>query len=281
MKVLIQKVDMDTCLTAFILRVSEQDEVVVLQGDAPPEDLANPNVICIEVGGSGQTHLNNFDHHEPSGPTEPACKQAYYLKRGDNALERLVDYVSILDLKGGAGVPQETEPPYLSGVFSGMLLSTPDPKEQLLKGIKIFSTVLKEGIDPFGTMPPLPEWEEYLRAKESSLEQADEVKTRVKVIKSKSGLEIGYVESEYMGTVSIIYNLGCKIAVVYHPSYGFPPRRKFTIAGNDFRVDHLKPILNALEPGWGGPATGTILGSPKEGSKLTLEQVVEIVRQNM
>jgi len=46
-------------------------------------------------------------------------------------------------------------------------------------------------------------------------------------------------------------------------------------------VDAVLPKLNALESGWGGPPTGTIVGSPREGSKLTLKEVVGIVKTTL
>jgi len=280
MKVLVYKVDMDTCLTAFILGVSEKDELVPLQGDASPDDLANPEILCIEVGGSGQTELNNFDHHDPAGPREPACRQAYQRRGGNNRLARLVDYVSLIDLEGSKAVP-EAGFPTLNQLFSGMLLCTTRPNEQLQKGIQIFATLLNRGFDPFDTMPPLPEWQRYIEAKEQGIQEAQQVRSEVTTVQSKSGLNIGFLQSEYMGAVGIIYGLGCHVAVVCHPNFGYPPVRKFTIAGNDIQVSQLIPVFNALEPGWGGSATGTIIGSPRGGSKLTLSQVVEIVKQNI
>jgi hypothetical protein len=280
MKVLFYKVDMDTSLTAFVLGVSEKDELVPLQGDASPDDLANPKILCIEVGGSGQTELNNFDHHDPTGPIEPACRQAYQLRGGNDCLARLVDYVSLIDLEGSKVVP-EVEFPSLNQMFSGMLLCTTMPSDQLHKGVQVFSTLLSEGIDPFGTMPQLPEWQQYIEAKKQNIEKAREVRGEVTTVQSKSGLSIGFLQSEHMGAVGIIYGLGCQIAVVCHPHFGYRPERKFTIAGNDIRVSQLIPIFNSVEPGWGGSATGTIIGSPRGGSKLTLSQVVELVKQNI
>jgi hypothetical protein len=280
-KVLVQKADMDTCLTAFILGVSQKDEIVAIQGDAAPEDLADPAVLCIEVGGSGRIILNNFDHHHRAGPLEPACQQAFAVKGGHDALRRLVNYVSTIDSRGGAGEFEKAAPPYLSSIFSGMLLSTSDPTQQLVKGMEIFSTVLKEKIDPFGTMPPLEEWQEYIEAYKSNIERAASVRAMVRSFSTRGGLNGGLVETEFIGALGLIYGLGYDIAVVCHPRHGSPPVRKFTIGGNDVQLGHLLPILDKIEPGWGGPATGTILGSPRIGSKLTMRQVVNVVAENV
>lgn len=280
-KVLFNKVDMDTCLTALILGVSEKDEIVALQRDAASADLVDPTVVCIEVGGSGQVDRNNFDHHDCAGPLEPACEQAFAAKGGDDDLERLVKYVSTIDSTGGTSEFEKTQPPYLSSVFSGMLLSNPEPTQQLWNGIKIFATVLNKKIDPFGTMPPLEEWQEYIKAYESNARLGNSVRAMVKSFTTTGGLRGGFVETDYIGAPGLIYSLGYDAAVVCHPRYGLPPVRKFTIAGKDINLEHLKSALNALERGWGGSSSGTILGSPRNGSKLSLQEVVNVVIENL
>jgi len=119
-KAIIQKVDLDTCLTALILGVDPlADEVIVVKGEAGEEELSDPAVVCIEAGGSGRSDLNNFDHHDPDRYFEPACRQAWrrqgradsenpypatgnfaagrqaWVRQGaeDGHLARLVDYV--------------------------------------------------------------------------------------------------------------------------------------------------------------------------------------------
>ncbi|HID54984.1 TPA: hypothetical protein EYP37_00525, partial [Candidatus Poribacteria bacterium] len=89
-KVVIQKVDLDTALTAFILGVSEEDDITPVRDKASADDLLNPNVICIECGGSGQVELSNFDHHDTDEELPPACVQAYKLRGDDEHLNRLV-----------------------------------------------------------------------------------------------------------------------------------------------------------------------------------------------
>lgn len=281
MKVLFNKLDMDTCLTAFILGVSEKDELVAIPGDASPQDLAEPQVLCIEVGGSGQIDLNNFDHHDPDGPLETACEQAFAVTGGGGSLRRLVEYVSVVDSGGRAGRFVKTDPPYLSSIFSGMLLCTSGPAQQLLKGMEIFATVLEKGIDPFDTVVVLEEWEEYFKAYESNARRSDELGKMVQRFHTRSGLRGGFLETDYIGAVGLVYGLGYDIAVVCHPCYGPSLVRKFTVAARGVQLRHLKDILNAREPGWGGPSTGTILGSPRDGSGLTLQEVVKTVMENI
>ena len=330
MRVIIQQVDLDTCLTALILGVSPDDEIIVVREGASPEDLADPEVLCIECGGSGQVELNNFDHHDTSEELPPACRQAFdhrFLEDPDRwatrnperwgrmmsplefhlaarlfpdwpsdyerrvavqrEIERLVDYVSLLDtqgpeaLKARSGLPKGAFPT-LSDVFSGMRLSVRDPREQLIKGMEILRLVLERGLDPFGLMPELPEWREYIEAKRRNDEELERAKSRARLFTTRSGLRAGYLETSYFGALGVLYELGCQVAIAYNPEFGDPPVRKYTIGGNGIRVDSLLPLLNAREPGWGGPAHGTVIGSPREeGSRLQPEEVIALVREHL
>lgn len=329
-KVVIQKVDLDTALAAFILGVSEKDEIVAVRDKAGPEDLANPNIRCIECGGSGQTRLGNFDHHNTDQELSPACRQAFevrFLEDPDRwatrnpekwgrmmsplefhlaahlfpdwpgdyerrvavqlEIERLVDYVSLLDtqgpeaLKTHSKLPQDAFPT-LSDVFSGMLLSTKDPKMQLLQGIEVCRTVLQEGLDPFGVMPELPGWKAYIEAKRQNNEAIRSAVAKARFFETEGGLKAGFVETDVFGALGALYDLGCQIAIAYSPQFGDPPIPKYTIAGNGVRIDALLSVLNEREPGWGGPAHGTIVGSPRTtGSKLRPKEVIALVLEHL
>lgn len=333
MKVIIQQVDMDTCLTALILGVSPDDEIIVVRDQADPEDLNDPCVLCIECGGSGRVELNNFDHHDAAhaqaGDLPPACRQAFdhcFLQDPDRwatrnpekwgrmmsplefhlaarlfpdrpsdyerrvavqrEIERLVDYVALLDTRGPealisrSGLPKGAFPT-LSDVFSGMRLSIRDPGEQLIKGMEILRLVLEEGLDPFGLMPELPEWQGYLEAKRRNDAELERAKAHAKLFTTKGGLKGGYLETEFFGALGVLYELGCQVAIAYNPRFGDPPVKKYTIGGNGVKVDSLLSILTSKEPGWGGPAHGTIIGSPREGSRLQPEEVIKLVKEHL
>ena len=131
MRVVLQQVDLDTCLTGLLLGVGAASEVTVARDGAAPAELADPAVLCIEAGGSGQTERNNFDHHDAAGSWPPACVQALRAAgaAGSPALERLVAYVAEVDL---GRAPDESRS--LSSVFSGMRLTVRDPREQFFAG---------------------------------------------------------------------------------------------------------------------------------------------------
>ena len=289
MRVVIQQVDMDTCLTGLILGVSATDEVEVVRGGASPEDLADPGVVCIEAGGSGQVHLNNFDHHDTSLPLPPACLQALEASgQVDPALCRLVDYVATMDVAGPKPLRKMSGPgfPFLSDAFSGMRLCALRPVEQFRAGLAIFQTVLHEGLEPFGLMRERPEWRPYLEAKRRENEGITQARKDAKIFKARSGRRVGFLQTDLIGALGVLYGLGCEVVIAYSPRYSPPsggePIAKYTIGGNNgVRVDHLLRILNAREPGWGGPAHGTIIASPRIGSRLDLNEVKELVKEHV
>lgn len=277
MEVIIQKADLDTCLTAFVMGVSASDDVTIRRIRSH-DAIHRPDVLCIEAGGSGLVHLNNFDHHDPDRYFPPACRQAYdYRGVKDAKLERLVEYVCMVDDR-----PKEhpvIQFPSLSGIFSGMLFVERDTIGQFIKGLEILKIVLDNDIDPFGTMPDIVEWESYRKAKEENNRQLEEILKTAAFYVSKAGLKIGYVESDVIGGIGFLYEKGCRVVVMYNSSFGTPPVRKFTIAGNNTKVSHLLKLFDAIEQGWGGRET--IIGSPRQGTLLSSEQILKIVRNNL
>ncbi len=290
MKVVIRKPDLDTCLTALLLGVTPNDEIIVAPRGADDADLEDPRVLCIEAGGSGQVHRNNFDHHDPQRELPPACVQAYDIwssqakadRQKASRIRRLVEYVAAVDTdpkqlqNGGRPVPQPT----LSALFSGMRLVVRDPKEQFLTGIELLRIVLKEEIDPFGAMPPRPEWRRYREAKAKENEALERAKAAARILQSKGGRIIGYLETEAVGALGILYQRGCEVAIACHPRFGNPPVRKYTIAtcDPDLSLEPLLRILNEREPGWGGRRS--IIGSPAMGSRLHPTEVIAIVQEH-
>ena len=278
MKVIIQKPDLDTCLTALILAVTERDEIVVVSEAASADDLADPEVLCIEAGGSGGGVLNNFDHHDPGKHYPTACRQAYdraALK--DEKLKRLVEYVSMVDDRRSD--LQDIAFPSLSSVFSGMLLNEKDLLKQFHSGIGMLKTVLAVGLEPFATMPERQEWRRFIDAKRENHLRVRETIDRAEYHTSKGGLKVGAVESAFIGGIGALYEQGCDVVVMLNPAFGEPPVRKFTIAGNNRPVSHLLPHFNSLGKGWGG--RDTIIGSPREGTSMSMSQTLNIVLENI
>lgn len=122
MQVVFQQADLDTCLTAVILGVTERDELSVTTGEASAADLANPSVLCIEAGGSGRTDIGNYDHYGIDAPIESACVQAFAsVVEPSEHLRRLVAYVATVDRGRLGNPPLVTEHVMtLSSVFLGI-----------------------------------------------------------------------------------------------------------------------------------------------------------------
>lgn len=295
-KVQICKVDLDTIGCAFVLGVGRDDAVEVLRsGIATEVDLSDPFVLCIEVGGAGRVDESNFDHHEPGGPDFCATMQAFQeeMERGLADLRlrycgdsqifnvgALVNYINILDTSGRfESAPRPEEFPYLSDVIGGMLISVRDPKAQFLRGVEILEEVIGTGQNP--AKGPIPGFDEYARVKAENDRKVTNALKNAKWTTTAHGRKLGYLETDFIGAPGALYGSGAEIAVAFSPNFGNPPVPKFTVAGNGIRVDRVLPILNALETGWGGPGTGTIIGSPRLGSKLTLKEVVDLVRGSL
>lgn len=279
MRVVIQKSDLDTCLTGLILGVGPADEVAAVRGTADARDLNDPEVHCIEAGGSGRVDLGNFDHHRTDVYLPPACRQAYeHAGNRDEGLGRLVEYVAMVDENSKAHPPVPF--PSLSNLFSGMLFVEKGPVAQFHAGLNLLRTVLDQDLDPFGTMPDRPEWQPYLAAKLENQKRLEMMLAHAQYSTSRSGLRIGYSEQDAIGGIGGLYQQGCRVAVLFSERFGEPPIRKFTIAGNGVSVGHLGPLLEELEPGWGG--TPTIIGSPRDrSSRLSTDQVLTIVKENL
>ena len=91
------------------------------------------------------------------------------------------------------------------------------------------------------------------------------------------GNRLAFVQTDFYGAPGALYSQGADIVIAYSPAFGNPAVPKFTIAGKNLVVRRVLPAFAILENGWQGPATGTILGSPRTGSRLSPEQVIELV----
>jgi len=251
-KAIIQKVDLDTCLTALILGVDPlADEVIVAKGEAGEEELNDPAVICIEAGGSGRSDLNDFDHHDPDRYFEPACRQTWrkqggvddenpytavgnfaagrraWVRQGADGehLARLVDYVCMVDERIPVG--ELPEFPTLSNIFSGMLLIEKEPAAQFAKGIAILRRVVAARLDPYDTMPDCEAWRPFAEAKEANFRLVKETLEQAEYYLSRRGRKVGYVESTAIGGIGTLYEQGCEVAVMFNPAFGEPPMPKY------------------------------------------------------
>ncbi|MCD5401818.1 hypothetical protein LR013_04425 [candidate division NPL-UPA2 bacterium] len=342
-EVRIRKVDLDTIGAAYLLGVTRADNVQIVRGEVAIGDLVNPEVICLEVGGSGQIQLMNFDHHGENAPRHSAAWQALrYKNRFINAggshkdrlnsgfAEYLAKYIDIMDVEGPGAFRRafrevKRKPkdffPYLSDVISGILLVETDPLQAFFKGIEALESIrlsilrdeykiplifprrplseeekiskdslaslryfpdghlVRRGEDeiPLFGRVNLGQFQVYREARAEYHQQAGQLTKLAGWDTTRTGLKLSYLETKFFGIPGKLYGCGAQVVVALNPDYNGV--RKFTIAGKNIKVEVLKGRLNARELGWGGPSTGTILGSPWRGSRLSLPEVIKIVKQ--
>lgn len=275
-----RKIDLDTVGAAFMLSVSAADRLEVVSDVAHSADLKDSDVLCIEVGASGCTEHHNFDHHERGGPTASATMQAWEHAGRAPALEVLARYIDTLDTRGVSSAPRAGTLS-LSQVFAGMLLTEETPENQFGAGLGILEHWAEKGLDLREGVTPgaVPAWGGYIEAKRRNNDRLASVLSSARWSGTRQGRRLAAVTTSIFGAPGALYRAGAEIVVALNPDIGTPAIRKFTIAAKDLQVTAVLDELDALEPGWGGPATGTIVGSPRSGSKLSMEKVADTVRR--
>jgi len=275
MLVVFSKADLDTCLAGALAGVADGDLVVWQPGGATPEQLRDPQTLCLEAGGSGQVELRNFDHHDTALPLPPAATQAFLAAGRPPEFERLVELNEMVDTARPFAASYF---PNASHLISGIrFVHARDPVRQFLAGVEALRRIAADGLDPFGPLPWLPEWQPYFEEKQRRLAEMPDIGF---ALWQSNGLTIAFAETNAIGAPSLLYRHGADVAVVFSPHFGYPPVPKYTICGNQVRVDRLLPVLNARDPGWGGPAHGTIIGSPRAGSRLSFEELRRLVENS-
>ena len=274
MQIVIQRPDLDTCLAGAILGAQDSDPVVYRAEGATAAELSDPTVVCLEAGGSGQVELGNFDHHDPGLDLPPAATQAYVYAGRPPAYARLVEYNEVIDLCLAS--PLRPPFPSVSSLISGIrFLHAEDPVCQFRQGVRALRLIAERGIDPFDRLPAVAEWAPYLEEKSRRLSELNQAPPAAETV-TCGRMKIAFSTTTLVGAVGSLDRLGADVAVVARP-LETSGTWKYTIAGRNVRVSGLLDVLKRLEAGWGGPAHGTIIGSPHRGSALPPETVRAIV----
>lgn len=101
-----------------------------------------------------------------------AGKTIFFLESGDwgSLCEAVIRYVEVMEEEGEDGMRRRLEDAYpefptLSDVFNRMIAITPDPKEQLFRGIEMIWQLLEMEVDPFKRIPveEIPQWQEFVK----------------------------------------------------------------------------------------------------------------------
>lgn len=287
-----QKLDLDT-LAALYMLGADASSVIIVADPKNPAQLAawlqDPEVFCIEVGGSGQTELRNFDHHAAGGPNESASMQVWKAMGGDPALEPLAKYVNIVDVEGINSLPEPKPTVVLTDVVAGLLLLAQDekwPVPEIVKRSDLIFSIIGAGVDPFGEiLLPFADYKRYLQRKvEEDIETANAA-LNVIILPLPNGKKIGVLISNYRGATNSAYGAGGDYALCVAPNFGKTGLRKMTVGVNTKShptgsVTEFLSRLNAIEPGAGGPPTGKVGGS-KPGTQVPLQQLLELAMETL
>jgi hypothetical protein len=169
------------------------------------------------------------------------------------------------------------EPPSLSSVFSGMLLVEKSRLSRLHTGMLMLRTVLDRSIDPFQTSPNLPEWRDYLVAKERNRRKLAQDMISMLAFRTAGGLSGGFLETDAVGAPGAILTTGCDLAIACSHGFGVLHGLKVTISGPESVLPLLKKAFDRVEAGWGGRSG--ILSSPWPGTRLSKAQVIQIISE--
>lgn len=267
---------MDTVLTALILGCRENDEVVWVEGQATEKYLEDPSIFCLECGGSGQIELGNFDHHNTRLALPPASVQAFQHRRcNDPTLKKLVRYVAVVD--SGERIQAGYKHFGLSSLYSGMRLAHQNLFDQFWAGLKILKSFLSYVIPPVGPIPFLPEWQSYREVKERQQKELEEDIQPAEIFVTRSGIKGGFLESPYPGIHGLLRGLGCQVSIAQGLGGRNQSKLFCTISSAQTDLSSVMKELGKYERGWGGPSQGGIIGSPREGTRLNKDQLIQIV----
>ena len=130
-------------------------------------------------------------------------------------------------------------------------------------------------------MPPRPAWQVYADAHRRERAALAALLDTAERFPTAGGRTAGYLRTDRIGALRALYRSGYDVAIAYAPAFrppaGGAPIRKFTIAGRD----GLLGPLAEREPGWGGPAHGTIIASPRRGTDLAPAEIKRLVRERL
>lgn len=294
-KIVVCRVDPDTICTAFFIAGMKffRVPIVSVRGTASAEDLADPTVLCIECGGDGQVQLLNFDHHSGSVLTCASMQAWRVLASGSQAkfaktCKELADYISDFDA-GTKSRHERSDGPTLSWLMAGMLLCIDDDAERMRAGICLFDDVVREGLNPYGSMAKLVrenvEYSRWLSAKQAHERHAKVVAGQVRWIE-RNGMVIAAVSSSWFGTPGLMEGLRSPSGKAPHITISLDPefdkKVKHPETGEVVRYSSLAGIfagkLDGLETVSPGRAKFTVTGAERLDELCEIFNNLDLVR---
>ncbi|MDY5486559.1 MAG: hypothetical protein SPF94_07430, partial [Desulfovibrio sp.] len=269
------KPDLDTVVAGSLLR-AEEALMWPLSHEAPERVLANTGILCLECGGSGRIQEKNFDHH---GSQILACatEQAWHAIGAPQDLSILVKYTAAVDTGYTRNAPAEGTLT-LSALFSGMRLCHATLAAQFGAGLHLVSCVRIQHLDPndIGWLPRHNSLaRRYEQARQAMHLRLEALSSKAVTIAS-TPCKVMMLTAEIPGVHGLLRKMGADISLAWNPR-----RRQCTIAaasGFAHKVHTALALLSPREPGWGGPAGGGIIGSPRGGTRLSLADILACLR---
>jgi hypothetical protein len=276
--VLVRKPDLDTLMAALLAGVSPSRPMKRLSGLAEPEMLDDPSVLCLECGGSGRMAELNFDHHDYPEELPTATEQVWEVLGRPQAWKEWVDYTAWVDTVGRRGSsPPKTTAVTLSGLLSGLFLSRPE--NGFWGGLALIEEAVSSGCPPWDLTTALdtrPLWQTWAEARRRARRLLADSVGRVRCLKLQPGGPEPFLalSCPCPGVHGLLKNQG-GVGRLAHWKDGH-----FTLSvDSEYRpwLLSLAQFLNRQEPGWGGPANGSILGSPFGGSRFDFENMISVI----
>ena len=285
--VVLQKADLDTVCAGFLLGATDCLPVVLVADVAPRNRLDDISVLCLECGGAGEVLLGNFDHHDPSGPVGTAVEQAWATLGHPVAMQRLVAYVSQHD----RGLTEEAPDPDLSlvGLFSAMRQVVRREDARFRAGLSLLRWYVATGLDPRGPLAARGPHELLAERRKGAVASNSPFPDTYDAGLTSAGRRLAVLTDGSGLSLRQLFSDGFEVVVAEAASFGEPARRRLTVA-LDPRYCHVRDAVGVterirrrlvdLEPGWGGPASGTILGSPRDrASEMALALAIQVCRE--
>lgn len=275
------KPDLDTVTTAAILLEHLPETICTLSDNADEDLLNDPEVLCIECGGNGDTKHNNFDHHGSDIVLPCAAEQAWKQTGANLRYKDFIKFVSDVDL-GYVTSHEKTEanPDFVpfSYVFSGMLLTEKSPLDRMVRGFELVKHALSAlpAFNPYHISRFDLRFQEYINAKNHA--QNLLLKERRSINRFALGnLICMYLSTIVPGVHGLLRTMGADLSIAHNPTNNF-----YSVSvrnGLEYLMPAVMNKLNEFDPGWGGHPDRGIIGSPRKGTILSKKCIFNYVQE--
>lgn len=284
------KADLDTVAAAALILNELPENIYVLMNNAEEKSLNHSSCLCLECGGDGLCSLNNFDHHEKS-ELPCAAVQAFNEYNCSEKYRNLVNYVEYIDTGRGSFTSLSVDDSCcsISGLFSGMLSLYKSEITRFKKGFEFFKRIMEMPevlANPLAVPVDDPVLSRYYKAKNKITDALN--KEQDKIVKVDCAVPTMYLKTQLPGVHGLIHKLGAVISIAVNANTG-----KISISsipGYENLVESFEKELNyeeeknnsepiASDSGnrWGGHSSMGIIGSPRNGSCLEFNQIIDII----